>query len=73
MNGQHVAQRLARVVVVGQAVNHWNRGVFSKFLNGAVAEYTQNHGIAELAQNTREVRHRFTLANGAVGGAEKHA
>ena len=60
--GLHVGQQLARVKVVGQAVDHRDAGVGGEFGQGAVGKGSDHHRIEHARHDDRAVTDRLATA-----------
>src|SRR5262249_55069009 len=71
LHGEQIPKSLARVIIIGQAVNDWASGVCSERFNGGVTESPQNNCINVFAYHPGKIRHRLTRAEpGFTSGKE---
>ena len=62
-----IAQGLARMIVVGQAVDHRTGGVLGELNHGVVAKGAQHKGVHELADGAGDIGQAFALAQADLG------
>src|SRR5262249_26512084 len=73
LDGEEVTERLARVEVVGEAVDDRTGGMGGELLDLGVLEGAQDDGVDVLADGAGEVGDAFALAEGGVAAGEKNA
>ncbi|MCY1174397.1 hypothetical protein D9M73_145980 [compost metagenome] len=67
----HVGQQLARVQVIGQAVDHRYAGVGGEFGQVAVGKGTDHHGVEHARHDDRAVADRLATAQLGVAGRQE--
>src|SRR5580704_222024 len=69
---KEIGERLARMVTVGKRVNHRNRGVLSKRVDGLLRERPRNDPVNPAFETSCHVRNGFALTQFCFGMVEKN-
>jgi len=68
--GEDIRQNLARMVFIGQTVDHRNTRIFRKTLNNILAESANHDDVAHARHHLCGIFHRFTAAELAIAGVQ---